>query len=140
MRIATERRVELSAVDRHRVIATWIEAEVVRLTNIRTSQLRRTHAGIDGSIGKLRFAELNQEIFNLCIDLLGPHGLIDYDYSMREQEPMGLIGRPGSARTMFLRSRANSIEGGTSEIQRNLIGERVLGLPREPQPDKDRHK
>ena len=55
--------------------------------------------------------------------------MIDYDYTDRRSEQLGLVGPPGSSRKMFLRSRANSIEGGTSEIQRNILGERVLGLP-----------
>ena len=49
----------------------------------------------------------------------------------------GLVGPPGSSRKMFLRSRANSIEGGTSEIQRNILGERILGLPGDVRVDKE---
>ena len=76
-------------------------------------------------------------IYEFCVDLLGAAALVDHDYTMRRSESLGLTGPPGSARKMFLRSRANSIEGGTSEIQRNILGERVLGLPGEPRTDKD---
>jgi alkylation response protein AidB-like acyl-CoA dehydrogenase len=56
---------------------------------------------------------------------------------MRRSEGLGLVGVPGSSRKMFLRSRANSIEGGTSEIQRNILGERILGLPGDVRVDKE---
>jgi alkylation response protein AidB-like acyl-CoA dehydrogenase len=92
----------------------------------------------EGSIAKLMFAEVNKDIYELCVDLLGPAATIGADYEMRRSENLGLVGPPGSSRKMFLRARANSIEGGTSEIQRNIIGERVLGLPGEPRTDKDR--
>jgi alkylation response protein AidB-like acyl-CoA dehydrogenase len=93
--------------------------------------------GPEGSIAKLMFAEVNQDIYELCVDLLGPYALHGYDYTMERSGNLGLVGPPGSSRNMFLRSRANSIEGGTSEIQRNILGERVLGLPGEPRTDKD---
>ena len=82
-------------------------------------------------------ALVNKDIYAFCVDLLGAHGLVDYDYEMRRADAIGLEGPPGSARKMFLRSRANSIEGGTSEIMKNILGERVLGLPGEPRVDKE---
>ncbi|HEV7758894.1 MAG TPA: acyl-CoA dehydrogenase family protein [Acidimicrobiales bacterium] len=123
---------------RDRLMQLWIDAEVLRLTNIRAGQNRKAgNPGPEGSIAKLSFAEINMRIYDLCVDLLGADALVGYDYEMRRAESLGLVGPPGSSRKMFLRARANSIEGGTSEIQRNILGERVLGLPGEPRTDKD---
>ncbi len=125
-------------VARDRLTRLWIEAEVLRLTNLRAGQNRTVgNPGPEGSIAKLMFAEVNQRIYELCVDLLGPDGQVGYDYTMRRSEVLGLVGAPGSARTMFIRSRANSIEGGTSEIQRNILGERILGLPGDVRSDKE---
>jgi alkylation response protein AidB-like acyl-CoA dehydrogenase len=129
--------VDKSAPMKDLLVRRWIEAEVLRLTNIRASQNRKAgNPGPEGSIAKLMFAEINKDVYELCIDLLGPAALVGYDFEMRRAENLGLTGPPGSSRKMFLRARANSIEGGTSEIQRNIIGERVLGLPGEPRTDK----
>ena len=121
-----------------RLMQLWIDAEVLRLTNIRASQNRKIgNPGPESSISKLSIALVNKDIYEFCVNLLGPRGLIDYDFEMRRADAVGLEGPPGSARKMFLRSRANSIEGGTSEIMKNILGERVLGLPGEPRIDKE---
>jgi alkylation response protein AidB-like acyl-CoA dehydrogenase len=138
VRIWKEEVTEHRPADRDRLMRTWIEAEVLRLTNIRASQKRKAgNPGPEGSIAKLKFAEVNMDIYELCVDLLGADALVGYDYTMRRSEQLGLTGPAGSSRKMFMRARANSIEGGTSEIQRNIIGERFLGLPGEPRVDKD---
>ena len=125
-------------MQRDRLVQQWIASEVLRLTNVRAGQNRKAgNPGPEGSIAKLLFAEINKDVYELCVDLLGTAALAGYDYEMRRTEQLGLVGPPGSSRKMFLRSRANSIEGGTSEIQRNIIGERVLGLPGEPRTDKE---
>jgi alkylation response protein AidB-like acyl-CoA dehydrogenase len=126
------------AVARDRLVRLWIEAEVLRLTNMRASQNRKVgNPGPEGSIAKLMFAEVNKRVYELCVDLLGADALVGYDYTMRRPQVPGLVGPPGSGRKMFIRSRANSIEGGTSEIQRNILGERILGLPRDVRVDRD---
>ena len=124
-------------VVRDQLMRVWIDAEVLRLTNIRAGQNRKAgNPGPEGSIAKLKFAEVNMRIYELCVNLLGADATVGFDYELRRTENLGLVGPPGSSRKMFLRARANSIEGGTSEIQRNIIGERVLGLPGEPRTDK----
>jgi alkylation response protein AidB-like acyl-CoA dehydrogenase len=138
VRIWQEETIDHSPATRDRLMQLWIQAEALRLTNIRAGQNRKAgNPGPEGSIAKLMFAKVNMDIYELCVDMLGAQGLVDYDYEMRRSENLGLTGPPGTSRKMFLRSRANSIEGGTSEIQHNIIGERVLGLPGEPRTDKD---
>jgi alkylation response protein AidB-like acyl-CoA dehydrogenase len=138
VRIWKEEARDTGPAARDRLMRLWIEAEALRLTNVRAGQTRRAgNPGPEGSIAKLKFAEVNMAIYELCVDLLGADALVGYDYELRRAENLGLTGPPGSSRKMFLRARANSIEGGTSEIQRNILGERVLGLPGEPRTDKD---
>ncbi|MGH9292507.1 MAG: acyl-CoA dehydrogenase family protein [Acidimicrobiales bacterium] len=127
-----------TAVLRDRLARAWIEAELLRLTNQRAFDARRAGSpGPEGSVSKLMFAEVNMRIYDLCVDLLGAAALVGFDYTMRRSEPLGLVGPAGSAPRMFIRSRANSIEGGTSEIQRNILAERVLALPGDVRVDKD---
>ena len=121
-----------------RLMSLWTKAETLRLTNQRaTSAAKAGNPGPEGSIGKLASAELNKAIYELCLDLMGPEGQIDYDYTFRRPELLSTDGSIHGPRYAFLRVRANSIEGGTSEIMRNILGEQVLGLPGEPRVDKE---
>ncbi len=121
-----------------RLMRLWAKAEAMRLTNRRAAAGARCgNPGPEGSTGKLMYAELNQAVYELCVDLLGPAGLVGYDYTFRRPETMSVDGSIAGPRHAFLRVRANSIEGGTSEIMRNILGEQVLGLPGEPRVDKD---
>jgi alkylation response protein AidB-like acyl-CoA dehydrogenase len=86
-------------------------------------------------VSKLAFAEINKAVYEFCVELLGAEGMLYGSYEMTRPEEAGLAGR--DVGKMFLRARANSIEGGTSEIMRNILGERVLGLPGDVRVDKD---
>ena len=120
------------------LMALWIKSETLRLTNQRASAAAKAgNPGPEGSIGKLASAELNKAIYELCLNMLGPSGQIGYDYTFRRPELLSTDGSIHGPRYAFLRVRANSIEGGTSEIMRNILGEQVLGLPGEPRVDKE---
>jgi len=114
----------------------WIRAEVLRLTNIRAGQSRKMGVpGPEGSIGKMASADLNKETYEFCVNLMGAEGMLYGSYEMvRPETAMGFDSVPKA----FLRARANSIEGGTSEVMRNILGERVLGLPGDVRVDRDR--
>ena len=81
-------------------------------------------------------AELNKAIYELCVDLSGDAGLLIDDYDDVAPDLVAVHGG-SDVRKAYLRSLANSIEGGTSEIMRNILGEHVLGLPQEPRLDRD---
>jgi alkylation response protein AidB-like acyl-CoA dehydrogenase len=125
------------AATRDRVMALWIRAEVLRLTNNRASQQRAVGTpGPEGSIGKLALAELHKDITSCAVDLEGANGMLFPEgYPMARPETTALWR---SAQQSFLRSRANSIEGGTTEIMKNILAERVLGLPGDVRVDKDK--
>jgi alkylation response protein AidB-like acyl-CoA dehydrogenase len=140
---------------RQRIAQHFIEYKAIRYTNQRSQASLRAGKmpGPEGSIGKLFQAEWNQRLQATVIDTLGAYGLARFGVTARD----GMLGIPmrGGGSTgvghdsesaehptvdliyTFLRSRANTIEGGTSEIMRNILGERVLGLPKEPQVDRD---
>jgi len=82
-------------------------------------------------------AEFNKKVTEFSVELMGAEGMIGYDFTFRRPEQVSVDGAEGGVRHSFLRARANSIEGGTSEIMRNILGEQVLGLPGEPRADKD---
>ncbi|MEO7556476.1 MAG: acyl-CoA dehydrogenase family protein [Acidimicrobiales bacterium] len=132
---AWSRRGTANPAHRDKLVDLWVRAEVLRLTNIRASQLRAMGTpGPEGSIGKILSAELNQRVSDLTVELLGAEGMLKPGgypmarpwYAMQSVEPV----------QAFLRARANSIEGGTTEIAKNILGERVLGLPGDVRVDR----
>ena len=123
---------------RDEVMQLWVRGEALRLTNARAAQNARTgNPGPESSVSKLMLAEFNKDLTAKVIDLEGPAGMVDYDYEFRRPTEISLDGKFGDTHHGFLRARANSIEGGTSEIMRNILGEHVLGLPGEPRVDKE---
>ncbi len=103
-------------VVRQRLAQLLIESEVLRLNAYRglTAIMRDGVPGPEGSLGKWHWSEVNQSLTELAMDIAGPRALrAEDEWTYR-----------------FLRARANSIEGGTTEILKNIVAERVLGLPR----------
>lgn len=109
---------------RQRIAQLCIEVEAMKLNGYRglTQMLKGEQPGPEGSINKLMWSELNQRIQEVALEVMGPYGAL-----AEGEERAPARGRWSYA---FLRSRANSIEGGTSEVLRNILAERVLGLPR----------
>jgi alkylation response protein AidB-like acyl-CoA dehydrogenase len=105
---------------RDRIAQEWIELQALKLTNYRalTTLMQTGIPGPEGSASKLRWSEANQRLTKLALELLGPEAqLMDGETD-------------GYWQYQQLRSRGNTIEAGTSEVLRNIIAERVLGLPR----------
>jgi alkylation response protein AidB-like acyl-CoA dehydrogenase len=130
-------------LSRQRLAQAWIEGKLIRWTNQRASDKRKSGAevGPEGSITKLMQAEYNQRVQKLAVDLEGVGGIAWAGDALKGDGEFGWIRTDAddsrSVARGFLRAQANTIEGGTSNIMRNILGERVLGLPKEPDPSRD---
>jgi alkylation response protein AidB-like acyl-CoA dehydrogenase len=112
---------------RQRIAHLYIEAEVLRLIRLRTvsARVRGLEPGPEASVRKALSDEHGQHVMELAKDLAGTHGLLDNVGPYAEPDRTGW-------HYGYLYARALTIGGGTSEVQRNILGEKVLGLPREP--------
>ncbi|SBS72533.1 Acyl-CoA dehydrogenase domain-containing protein [uncultured Mycobacterium sp.] len=114
---------------RDRLAQLWLRSEAQRLTSERSrASATAGGPGPEASVGKLVGALLNQHIYEWCMDLLGPEGILYDSYALADGSGDAGDWR-GPIQQRYLRSRANTIEGGTTEVMRNILGERVLGLP-----------
>jgi len=116
MELAKEHGLDQDPVVRQKIAQLYIESEAIRLNASRgLTQIMKTGIpGPEGSLTKWMWSDTNQALTELAMDIRGPEApIIDSDWTYR-----------------FLRARANSIEGGTTEILKNIVAERVLGLPR----------
>ena len=107
---------------RDRIARQWVELQALKFTNYRalTSLVKTGVPGPEGSVAKLHWSESNQRLTKLALEIIGHASQLDEDDGVWE----------GYWQYQQLRSRGNTIEAGTSEILRNIIAERVLGLPR----------
>jgi alkylation response protein AidB-like acyl-CoA dehydrogenase len=116
MELARREGLDQDPVVRQKIAQLYIESEAIRLNASRgLTQIMKTGIpGPEGSLTKWMWSDTNQALTELAMDIRGPDApIIDSDWTYR-----------------FLRSRANSIEGGTSDVLRNIVAERVLGLPK----------
>jgi alkylation response protein AidB-like acyl-CoA dehydrogenase len=114
---------------RQRLAQAVIEGRVIKMTNLRATAARKAghQPGPEGSITKLFQAEYNKRLQNLAVDILGTNAMA---WMPSDEHTEATIRG-------FLRSRANTIEGGTTEVNKNILGERVLGLPGDVRTDKE---
>jgi alkylation response protein AidB-like acyl-CoA dehydrogenase len=130
---------------RQRLARSWSKVKIMEINGYRslTDALHGTHAaGALGATNKMFWSEYHRETMELAMDILGLEGQILTGSGGRDHDVSeGALARRGNARypvsdrqASFFFSRSETIWGGTAEIQRNIVGERVLGLPKEPKP------
>jgi alkylation response protein AidB-like acyl-CoA dehydrogenase len=112
-----------------KIMRVYSLMEIARYTSLRVQAAKAAGRGPgpEVSTGKLVASELVRQLRDIGLEALGPYGQL-----MGDDTPLG-----GMLQQLALFSPAISIAGGTDQVQRNIIGERVLGLPREPRVDKD---
>ena len=138
--LAKERGVADDPVIRQKLAWAYSKVQIMRYSGMRvlTQFLQGHHPGPDAAIGKLYWSEYHKLVTELAVDIYGAEGMT---ISGREPssafaaDDAGAPNTTGSWVNTFLNARAGTIYAGSSQIQRNIIGEMVLGLPKEPRPN-----
>ena len=135
--LAKERGVDQDPLIRQRLAWCYGKVQVMRYLGMRTLTrfLAGHHPGPDGAITKLYWSEYHQVVTELGVDILGADALVPSGRPPSSAFQADDAGAPNSSASWvdtFLNARAGTIYAGSSQIQRNIIGEMVLGLPKEP--------
>jgi alkylation response protein AidB-like acyl-CoA dehydrogenase len=137
--MARERGVADDPAIRQRLAWCWSKVQIMRYLGLRTLTkfLQGHHPGPDGSIFKLYWSEYHRVVTELAVDILGADALAPsgrHPSSVFMTDDVGAPNDPAAWVGTFLVARAGTIYAGTSQVQRNILGEMVLGLPKEPAP------
>ncbi|HMC39847.1 MAG TPA: acyl-CoA dehydrogenase family protein [Acidimicrobiales bacterium] len=139
LQMASDRGRSSDPVVRDRLASAYVRCEVMRFLGLRilTAVLNNGRLGAEASISKLYWSEYHRDVTRLALDVLGPEALQMEGRlplrAFRTDDP-GAPNTTGSWLGAFYNGVADTIYAGTSEVQRNILGETVLGLPREPRP------
>jgi alkylation response protein AidB-like acyl-CoA dehydrogenase len=129
------RRAPLEDPDiRHRIIHSYIGLQIMAYNNLRTlsAALRDGEFGPEASIGKYYWSRWHQDFTEIAMDVMGTDALLGTEWSSETGAPQrGSTDEATTLRRAFVRGRAETIYAGASEIQKNIIAERVLKLPKE---------
>jgi alkylation response protein AidB-like acyl-CoA dehydrogenase len=137
--LARERGLDRDPVIRQRIAQAYSKVQVMRYSGMRvlTQFLAGAHPGPDGAISKLFWSEYHLTVTELAVDILGAEAMVPSGRQPSSAFQTDDAGAPNSSASWvgtFLNARAGTIYAGSSQIQRNIIGEMVLGLPKEPRP------
>jgi alkylation response protein AidB-like acyl-CoA dehydrogenase len=135
--LAKERGVADDPRIRQRLAWCWSKVKIMQLLGWRTLTgfLKGQHPGPDGSIFKLYWSEYHRVVTELAMDIMGPEGLVPSGrppLTSFQTDDGSAPNSTASWTNTFLNARAGTIYAGTSQVQRNILGEMVLGLPKEP--------
>jgi alkylation response protein AidB-like acyl-CoA dehydrogenase len=138
--LAKERGKDTDPLIRQRLAWCHSKVEIMRYLGMRvlTRFLAGEHPGPDASISKLYWSEYHRMVTELSVDILGADALTPSGRKPASAFQTDEPGAPNSSNSWvdtFLNARAGTIYAGTSQVQRNIIGEMVLGLPKEPRPE-----
>jgi alkylation response protein AidB-like acyl-CoA dehydrogenase len=137
--LARERGRDHDPVVRQRIAACHARVQIMRFLGMRTLTefLKGGHPGPDAAISKLYWSEYHKSVTELAVDIIGLEALVPSGRPPSSAFQTDDAGAPNSTASWtgtFLNARAGTIYAGSSQIQRNIIGEMVLGLPKEPRP------